>query len=459
MNANVTTEEGSACEVIVLAPGPGGTSVLANADGDRLLSLPTALVTGETTIPKVIAVLEARFAARAPVLRVDSFAYRNSDGEEASALLVEIEPSSAPAPEGLTFAAITPEAIKGIEPTFLREPLTRWLDRQRSGPSPRQAPWSRPGWLARASTWMYEEMARAGLPTTVPPRIHYMSALSAVLRAESAGSAFYLKCSALVFRTEAVLTAALAAVTPDLVTPVLTLEPEEGWLLMRDFGSQLIGQQPVAEWVRGLQVHATLQHTWSDRRPQLIEIGAQVRSLRALAVAVPGMAEHPVTTAHLSDEDRAAWHAATPGLVDACLRLDALGPPDTLVHGDLHPWNVVVHDGHPRVVDWSDTALGHPFVDLATYVFRTDDLDARRRLRDAYLAGWAGDLAPGALTEAGQLALVVGCLYQVDTYRNIVAALDPDDGPAMYAGDAIWLRRALAVQHAGIDYVRPKANV
>ena len=78
-------------------------------------------------------------------------------------------------------------------------------------------------------------------------------------------------------------------------------------------------------------------------------------------------------------ELRERWLATSPALVESCLRLDAIGPGPSLVHGDFHPWNVVYGPGTTRVFDWSDAAVSHPFVDLATYVFRTEDISMRRR--------------------------------------------------------------------------------
>lgn len=442
-------------KVFVLAPDSSGSSVLATNGHHGPLALPFNVVAGELTTPTVVAAVEACVGARAPVLRIDTY-FRDDDGADAHVALVEIEPMEAPAPEGLTFADLTPQTIASMEPALLREPLAGWLERQRTGPSPGQAPWSQPGWFARASAWMVEEMARVGAPAKDPPRLHHMWLQSAILRADSAHDAHFLKCSAPVFRAEAVLTAALAAVTSDLVTPVVSVEPAEGWLLMRDHGSQLVGQMPVADWVRGLEAYGDLQRAWSERGSTLIEIGVPIRSLGALADAVPGMADHPLTSPHLTDADRAAWHAATPSLIAACRRLDALGPPATLVHGDLHPWNIVVQDGRYRVIDWPGAALGHPFVDLALYLFQMDDHDTRRHLRDAYLIGWSGVIDGAALAEAGELALTVGCLDQALLARNFRAALEPADPRQMNPFDAQMLRRALAVLTAGIDYVKPK---
>ena len=145
----------------------------------------------------------------------------------------------------------------------------------------------------------------------------------------------------------------------------------------------------------------------------------------------------------LSMDERAAWDAAAPSLSDACRRLAEAGPADTLVHGDLHPYNVSVGAGGARIFDWTDAAVSHPFVDLVTYVSRTPDVSVRRALVDGYLAQWREQLAPARLAHAGELALVAGSLYQLRTYRQLLPTLLPDDRGSIRDGDLQWLRRSL----------------
>ncbi|MEV6285691.1 aminoglycoside phosphotransferase family protein [Kribbella sp. NPDC051770] len=53
--------------------------------------------------------------------------------------------------------------------------------------------------------------------------------------------------------------------------------------------------------------------------------------------------------------------AALPQLLE---RLDAAGLPNTLVHGDFHPGNWRSDGTTRRIVDWADSYVGHPAVDL-----------------------------------------------------------------------------------------------
>ena len=88
--------------------------------------------------------------------------------------------------------------------------------------------------------------------------------------------------------------------------------------------------------------------------------------------------------------------------------------------------------------------MSHPFVDLATYVGRTDDAEVRRRLIDTYIDAWSGRHPDAALREAADLALVVGALYQIQTYRALLPTLmrgGADDG--LVGGDVGWVKHAL----------------
>ena len=95
---------------------------------------------------------------------------------------------------------------------------------------------------------MVDRMAELGSPATAPPRVVHLWGIAIVLRAESADGAMFLKRSARIFAQEAAVTGLLADVTPDLVTRVAAVEPDEGWLLMYDHGAQALGDGPPERW-------------------------------------------------------------------------------------------------------------------------------------------------------------------------------------------------------------------
>jgi hypothetical protein len=299
---------------------------------------------------------------------------------------------------------------------------------------------------------MVEQMAAHGCPAAGPPRQHQLWDISVVLRAPSVHGDTFLKCSADLFRHEAVATRALAQRMPGLVPEVVAVDPARGWMLMRDLGAPELGDQAESLWHEGAAAHGRIQGSWLGRTDELLGLGLPIRPLAVLAAEVHQMTEELALLDRMSADLRERWLAAAPALVEACHRLDRLGPGPSLVHGDFHPWNVTSGPEGTRVFDWTDAAVSHPFVDLATYVFRTEDAGVRRRVVAAYLDAWAGVAPEVSLREAVALGLVVGALYQVQSYRTLLPTLPRNGADAGLAGaDVDWINRSLTRHEQGLE--------
>ncbi len=445
------------CTIVVLVPHPSRPAVLTSTptewSTDQVVGLPTLTLERDFTTSACLTAIEALLGVHPVALRIDS-AQRDADGDPMLAV-VDLEAFGPDAPSPYTWTDWAALPLDSLEPPELREAVPRWIGRRQLGPTIGDPPWSVAGWFERASRWMIERMAELRAPAFEAPRIHYLWGISIVLRAPSALGPVFLKCSTPGFDREAAVTALLAEATPELVTRVAAVEPDEGWLLMYDHGERTLGDGPPETWAAGLEVHARIQHAWARREQALIDAGAPVRSLAAMAEALPTFADREPMDIELTGDDRQAWNDSIESFVAACGRLDALGPAPTLVHGDLHPWNVADTPEGARIFDWTDAAISHPFLDLAVYATRPDDVAMRRALRDGYLARWASHLSAADLAEAGELAIVVGTLYQVDSYIGLLSRLDPDDRGDLAGAAGSWARAAVATLAEGIDLRRP----
>ena len=438
------------CELVVLVPHPDRPALLTPADDPT--RLPATALDGEFRLPAALDAIRDLLGTLPPVLRV-GYARTDADGE-ASLVIVDLETVGSGAPPGLSWTDRDAFPLGSIEPVELRAILPRWIARRANGPTPSDPPWARPGWFARASAWTTEHLAAAGMPAVGAPELVYSWGISMVLRTSTADGDVYLKATPPVFPNEAALTACLAAATPKAVTRLIAVDPGEGWLLMRDHGPKVVGDEPPEAWGPGLAAYAGLQRTWCARTETLVRAGAETRTLEALARVVPTLAGREPLATEFSDGERAEWESSGPAFVAACTRLAEIGPAPTLSHGDLHPWNVAVTPDGPLIFDWSDAAVAHPFLDLAVYVTRTKDIARRRALRNAYLVAWQDVLPPVELAEAGELALIVGALYQVESYRRILVAIDPDDRGGMEGATRSWALAAIATLRDGIEHVR-----
>jgi phosphotransferase family enzyme len=435
-----------------------GTTSFETAGQPRPARLPMlTLPTAEPLLSEILARVDVVDTDTTAVLRqVITSSVGVEDGEPSGegdvTLLVEFDTGADEAPEGWAWQDLSSDSLPSLEPETARAAVGHWARERAGGWSPLRPAWSRPGWLARATAWMVEQMATAGRPAVGAPRQHQLWNLSVVLRSSSEDGDIFFKCSAEIFRHEAAVTQALAERMPDLVPDVLAIDDAQGWMLMRDLGTPELGDQDESLWHEGVVAHAGIQQSWLGRTDELVDLGLPVRSLTDLAARVEAMAEDPVLMGRASPDLRERWLATAPALVESCLRLNEIGPGPTLVHGDFHPWNVVYGAGAARVFDWTDAAVSHPFIDLATYVFRTPDVAVRRQLVDGYVRAWSPEGSEERHHEAAALGLVVGALYQVQTYRALLPTLmggGADDD--MVGADLGWMKRSLTRHHQGLE--------
>lgn len=456
-------EPAERCQVTLLVPHPRRVAVLV-ADSSSGTSTSTMLLpqprlptlrmnSAEPSLPEIVASIDVVDTSTVAALRlVMTSAAEAEDAELGESFMVEFEAASTDPPPGWAWQDLDARVIARLEPATSRAAVASWARERADGWSLLRPQWSHPGWFARASSWIVDQMEANRLPVVAAPRQHHLWGISVVLRATSTFGNVFFKCSAEAFRHEAVATQALSGLMPELVPEVIAVDGARGWMLMRDLGAGELGDQDESLWFEGVVAHAGIQRLWLGRSEELVALGLPIRSLTDLATQVGAMTQDTALLGRMPPDLREQWLAAEPMLVESCRRLDEIGPGPTLVHGDFHPWNVAFGSATTRVFDWTDAAVSHPFVDLATYVFRSQDVTVRRRLVNAYVDAWSMVGSGASLREAAALGLVVGALYQVQTYRALLPTLmgnGADDGLA--GADLDWIKRTLSRHEQGLN--------
>ena len=441
---------GSSLHLIV--PHPVDPSILVRMDATGAPRLPETV--GPTRLgdlaPIIVAIADC-LGREVTILRIAPLSL--TPEHRAGHVLIEIEPlTDATPPADCTWLAHGDLLVASLGPPEIGAALDRWLIEQRTGtPMSRRPPWSRRGFVDRASGWIVDRLVEVGTPAVAPPYLAQLWGLSAILQAETPAGIVFMKACAKAFPYEVSITAAVDRVAPGVGPAVVAREDAEGWLLMRDVGGAALGEAPLERWADGLSVLGGLQRIWPDAEGAIV---LEDRGPGTLAASIPGLVEDPMLDA-LPDETRERLRLAVPRLLDACERITRLGPGPSLVHGDFHPWNVHRSQDRTSIIDWSDSCSGHPFFDLVTFVGRTQNVEARRAMVANYLDGWSAHGSRAALEEAARLALPLGALHQVESYRRIVASLEPDDrwdleeGGQSHARDAVaWLEAGIAAEGA-----------
>ena len=138
-------------------------------------------------------------------------------------------------------------------------------------------------------------------------------------------------------------------------------------------------------------------------------------------------------------------------LREAINELAAIGVPETLLHGDLHPRNLAVRDGRVLAFDWTDAAVSHPFLDLVTFVGKRWPLSTDPRVRDAYLAEWQEYASPAELRRALSLAEQLGALHQTMTSMHLLDSVSGPSNESMFRGAVWWLRQVITCAGSPTD--------
>ena len=165
----------------------------------------------------------------------------------------------------------------------------------------------------------------------------------------------------------------------------------------------------------------------------------RARSLTGLVEALLSRAE--VRTELTTDELR-SLDVLAERLPARLAALAACGIPQTLVHGDFHPGNWRF-DGHSLVLlDWGDSGVGHPMLDLSAFEAGVPD-EVRPRVRATWVDAWSVEFPGSDPSRATELIAPIAALRRAVIYRGFLDAIEPSERRYHESDVAHWLREAL----------------
>lgn len=140
-----------------------------------------------------------------------------------------------------------------------------------------------------------------------------------------------------------------------------------------------LGDEPTNEQIFAMGAAMAKLHGEAENLE--LPAGADLPRIHDFLWGQKDMLLSPLST--LSEEDKsviAAVKAEIETAVDALSREDTLRP----IHADIHPYNVMWHEGELSVFDFDDSAIGLPVQDLATTIYYLDTEEQDQALLAGY---------------------------------------------------------------------------
>lgn len=333
-----------------------------------------------------------------------------------------------------------------------RQVIADWLTELRDGPPPHRAPWEHPGWLRGAVEWIDARLAELGLSRTAPVEQVKIWNVSYLIRVPVTGGAVYFKAVPTVFPAEIPTTHTLSRLYPDLLPAPLAHDEARQWILMPEFPGRLLRVEPdPVRWEEAMKAYARIQIDLLGRLDFLRESGCGDRRFPVLLEQyeqVVADRENLLGVGRMTPEQVDAVAALGPELRAAAARLESLGIPYSLEHGDLHAGNIAVDGDRLTIFDWSDACIAHPFLTPWYFLDLMEEAAVEKvdgiqeRLLNAYLEPWTALYPRELLTEALDLATSLAALHFTMSYYIYIMPATQDEAWAAMPGH--FLKKLLA---------------
>lgn len=300
-----------------------------------------------------------------------------------------------------------------------------------------RVPWGRMGWYKKATAWIYEQLNNLSITPISPIEQLRSWSTSCILRLNTTAGNIYFKAIPIALQNEPLFTQNLAQYYPENTPYLLSIDPEQRWILMQDFaGAPLSEKADISYWEEALRLFAKIQINSVDRVENLLSLGWPDRRTNKLLFDIElllGDTEALLAGDFIIIEESDVEELRTliPQFKAMCEELASYNLPQTLVHGDFWAKNVVVTDTNRNYIyfDWPNSAIAHPFFDIVNFLYIEkyvpDFPEVRTHLRNIYLEQWTSYEPMERLLQAFELCQTLGILYQAITYYQIVSQLEP----------------------------------
>ncbi len=285
-----------------------------------------------------------------------------------------------------------------------------------AGDVDRRGPFSRVGWVQDAMEWMQSAIGRDVAFTGEIRQLNASGNFALARFATQSGPAYWLKATGQPNTHEFQITRLLAELSPGCIPRRVAEREDWNCWLMEEAG------RPRESWTlttleQAVRAMAHLQHATTDWTSTFLKAGAFDQRIGVLRAHLDELIEyldqamtkqvstkvHPIGSRRLAEIGRI--------LLDACLLIEALGIPESLMHNDVNAGNILFEGEHCVFTDWCEVGVGNPLLSFEYLCLLCPKGENwRPALRNIYKQVWLDHLNEAQIDRAFVLAPLLAIL-------------------------------------------------
>lgn len=319
-----------------------------------------------------------------------------------------------------------------------------------AGTNSGRGPFSHIGWIEDVRAWVHEVTTNDGVnPTGEMLQFNAGGGFCLIRFATANDRGFWLKATGEPNTREFNITRVLSGTHPRYLPRLIAAREDWNAWLSEEHGNSLFASGSLEQFRQAVREIANLQKAYVGRADMLLAAQCGDHRDQTLKSRVSELIEYLDEAMELQTSlkvpklSSSRLSALERMLHDACALQQDLAIPDSLIHGDINPGNIL-YDGNRFVfTDWSEGRVGNPFIILeqlcAHIIRRSPNPDLWSRvLRDEYKAGWLDLLTELQIDRGFQLAPVLSILSSLHDRGDWL------DSPKRYHPQRLSYSRSLA---------------
>lgn len=288
-----------------------------------------------------------------------------------------------------------------------------------------RGPFSRLGWMDDAQEWIKSAVNGRKVDFTDQTcQLNAGGTFALVRFATRSGPAYWLKAVGEPNAHEFRVTTYLARNCSGFLAKLVCARADWNAWVMEEVGRALCRPVSLAQVEQVVIRLVEMQKQLAGRAEELLSVGCMDHRIEILqahthkVIAYLETAMERQTSTKVPRVKRHRLHELENVLSDACSRMRELGIPDSLIHDDLNPGNILCDRSQCVFTDWCEAYVGNPFLvfqQLCALVSRDEDssLPWCQQLRAIYKRQWLDALSESQIDQAFVFAPLLAVLSRL----------------------------------------------